>query len=121
MKGNKGEWKKGQSGNPKGRPITEDTFKAIYDRISLQLEHQRALEGGKVEKITDKEKNVRTLIEIRDNTQLNPLVRMKAMELILKYTEKTPTTDIQLSGEVRTGENLNAEERKNLFNEIIGK
>lgn len=120
MEINMASWEKGQSGNPNGRPIKEDTFKAIYDRISSQLEQERVNKNGELEQISDKEKNVRTLIEIRDNSELNPIVRMKAMELLLKYTEKVPTTDIQLSGNVST-ENLSSEERLEMFDKLVKK
>lgn len=102
-------WKKGQSGNPNGRPKKGQTL------TDLANEYLNGTEPG--EKVTRKEQFVRSVAVMAKKGD------MAAIRLIWNYIDGMPVQKTEIDGQIRTRdfEDLSDEELQELFNEKIRK
>ena len=85
-------WKKGESGNPNGRP--KKTFKDYAEEWSNKIKKTITTEDGKKYTMTAKEYNIVVIMRMIQNDETPDPVKLQAIKLFLEYTEGKPQPEV---------------------------
>lgn len=86
-------WVEGKSGNPKGRPKKDDSFKAYCEKWSNKIKKIVKIDD-KEHKINSKEYSVIVLFKMIQSDSTPDQIKLQAIKLMLEYTEGKPQPEV---------------------------
>jgi uncharacterized protein YlzI (FlbEa/FlbD family) len=115
-------WMKGQSGNPRGRPMRGTTFKELLDAELKKLKYTLSNPDGTITKVNGKKAIIQAHLSIIFSKTATDEARMRAIDSMYDRCDGRPKQQTELSGPDGgpiVSLSMDGEERKRIFEELI--